>query len=516
MSDKDSRSKLILKNTLFMYARMLVMMLIALYTARVVLQTLGVDNYGIYNVVGGIVVFFTILNNGLASASSRYITAEVGAGTKKSGIKVFNVCLQAHLIIGLIIFILAETIGLWIVNRVLNIPENRMLAANVVYQISILTTFISIMYSPFNTSILAYEKMNVYAYFAILDAFNKLLIVYVLQVVNADKLVLYASLVFFASVITSSVNVAYCFKKFDICVIQRVRDRKLLKSIFSFTSWSLMGQACIVGTNQGVTFLINYFCGVAVNAAMGVSNQVVSLVNQFVTNFQMAFRPQIVKSYVNKDVEYLKLLILRSSKISGCLMLIFVVPLLLETSNILTLWLGEYPQYSIEFAQWTLVAVFFDNLSGPLWMLINSQTRIREYQLWTSVFYSMTFIIGWVVLLLGIFPPYYVVIVRLFVYLSLIAVRLKFAHKFLIQFNVFEWLNHVLLRETIVLLGAYVIGRLLIGLLNVPSIIEIIMVSVVVDTVVVVSSFYLILSKSEQDFITNFVRKKISSNGSNM
>jgi len=226
-----------------MYVRMLIMMLIALYTARVILQTLGVDDYGIYNVVGGIIVFFTILNNGLASASSRYITAEVGAGTKESGIKVFNVCLQAHAVIAFIIFLLAESVGLWIVNMVLKIPESRMLAANVVYQISIITAFINIIYSPFNTAILAYEKMNIYAYFAILDAFNKLLIVFILQVVDTDKLVLYAILVFIASTITSVVNIGYCFKKFEICVIRKVKDIVLLKSIFGFTSWSLIGQS---------------------------------------------------------------------------------------------------------------------------------------------------------------------------------------------------------------------------------------------------------------------------------
>lgn len=469
---------------MFMYVRMLIMMLIALYTARVILQTLGVDDYGIYNVVGGIIVFFTILNNGLASASSRYITAEVGAGTKESGIKVFNVCLQAHAVIAFIIFLLAESVGLWIVNMVLKIPESRMFAANVVYQISIITAFINIMYSPFNTAILAYEKMNIYAYFAILDAFNKLLIVFILQAVDTDKLVLYAILVFIASTITSVVNIGYCFNKFEICVIRKVKDIVLLKSIFGFTSWSLMGQACIVGTNQGVTFLINYFCGVAVNAAMGVSNQVVSVVNQFVTNFQMAFRPQIVKSYVNNEVEYLKSLILRSSKISGCLMLIFVVPLLLETSNVLTLWLGKYPQYSIEFAQWALVAVFFDNLSGPLWMLINSQTRIKEYQIWTSVFYSLTFIGGWIVLLLNVFPPYYVIIVRLCVFLTLIGVRLQFTRKFFTPFNISEWLHRVLVRETLVLVGAYIVGRLLINYLCVSPFAEILIVSFAVDTIV--------------------------------
>lgn len=509
MSDNNSRNKLILKNTMFMYVRMLIMMLIALYTARVILQTLGVDDYGIYNVVGGIIVFFTILNNGLASASSRYITAEVGAGTKESGIKVFNVCLQAHAVIAFIIFLLAESVGLWIVNMVLKIPESRMLAANVVYQISIITAFINIIYSPFNTAILAYEKMNIYAYFAILDAFNKLLIVFILQVVDTDKLVLYAILVFIASTITSVVNIGYCFKKFEICVIRKVKDIVLLKSIFGFTSWSLIGQACIVGTNQGVTFLINYFCGVAVNAAMGVSNQVVSVVNQFVTNFQMAFRPQIVKSYVNNEVEYLKSLILRSSKISGCLMLIFVVPLLLETSNVLTLWLGKYLQYSIEFAQWALVAVFFDNLSGPLWMLINSQTKIKEYQIWTSVFYSLTFIGGWIVLLLNVFPPYYVIIVRLCVFLTLIGVRLRFTRKFFIPFNISEWLHRVLVRETLVLAGAYIVGRLLINYLCVSPFAEILIVSVAVDTIVVVASFYFILSESERSFFINFIKNKI-------
>jgi len=272
---------------------------------------------------------------------------------------------------------------------------------------------------------------------------------------------------------------------------------------------NFIGQACIVGTNQGVTFLINYFCGVAVNAAMGVSNQVVSVVNQFVTNFQMAFRPQIVKSYVNNEVEYLKSLILRSSKISGCLMLIFVVPLLLETSNVLTLWLGKYPQYSIEFAQWALVAVFFDNLSGPLWMLINSQTKIKEYQIWTSVFYSLTFIGGWIVLLLNVFPPYYVIIVRLCVFLTLIGVRLRFTRKFFIPFNISEWLHRVLVRETLVLAGAYIVGRLLINYLCVSPFAEILIVSVAVDTIVVVASFYFILSESERSFFINFIKNKI-------
>lgn len=509
MLENNSRNKLMLKNTLFMYMRMLIMMLIALYTARVILQTLGVDDYGIYNVVGGIIVFFTILNNGLASASGRYITVEVGAGTKESGIKVFNVCLQAHAIIAFIILLLAESIGLWIVNMVLNIPESRMFAANVVYQVSIITAFINIMYSPFNMAILAYEKMNIYAYFAILDALNKLLIVYILQSVDTDKLILYSILVFLASAISLAVNVWYCFNKFDICVIRMVKDIVLLKSIFGFTSWSLMGQACIVGTNQGVTFLINYFCGVAVNAAMGVSNQVASVVNQFVFNFQMAFRSQIIKSYANKEVEYLKSLILRSSKISGCLMLILVVPLLLETSNVLTLWLGKFPQYSIEFAQWALVAVFFDNLSGPLWILINSQTRIKEYQIWSSVFHSMTFIGGWIVLLLNVFPPYYVIIVRLCVFITLIGVRLRFTRKFFTPFYILEWLHRVLVRETLVFAGAYFVGRLLINHLCVSSFTEILIVSFVVDTFVVLASFYFILSESERSFFINFIKNKI-------
>ena len=223
----------------------------------------------------------------------------------------------------------------------------------------------------------------------------------------------------------------------------------------------------------------------------------------------MAFRPQIVKSYVNNEVEYLKSLILRSSKISGCLMLIFVVPLLLETSNVLTLWLGKYPQYSIEFAQWALVAVFFDNLSGPLWMLINSQTKIKEYQIWTSVFYSLTFIGGWIVLLLNVFPPYYVIIVRLCVFLTLIGVRLRFTRKFFIPFNISEWLHRVLVRETLVLAGAYIVGRLLINYLCVSPFAEILIVSVAVDTIVVVASFYFILSESERSFFINFIKNKI-------
>ena len=190
-------------------------------------------------------------------------------------------------------------------------------------------------------------------------------------------------------------------------------------------------------------------------------------------------------------------------------MLIFVVPLLLETSNVLALWLGEYPQYSIEFAQWALVAVFFDNLSGPLWMVINSQTRIKEYQLWTSVFHSMTFIGAWIVLLLNIFPPYYVIIVRLCVFLILICVRLRFTHIFFNSFNISEWLYRVLFRETLVFAVAYAVGLLLTEKLRVSPLVEIIIVSVVVDMIVVIASFYFILSESERNFFINFIKNKL-------
>lgn len=509
MSDAQENNKRIAKNTIILYIRMVIMMLVSLYTSRIVLKTLGIDDFGIYQVVGGIIVLFSFLNNGLSAASNRFITAEISKGTVESGKKVFNVCLQSHLLIAMIIFIFAETIGLWLVNSVLNIPESRMFAANVIYQISIINSILSIVSSPFNTSLIAYEKMDIFAYFAVFDAIMKLTVAILICEISGDKLILYATFLLIAAIFHSLLNYIYCNKKFPICKLENAKDKTLLKSILTFTSWSILGQTCIVGTNQGVMMLINYFCGVAVNAAMGISNQVMTMVNQFVTNFQTAFRPQIIKSYTSNAFDYLQSLIIRSSKITVCLMLIFVVPILFELPHILSLWLGEYPTYSVEFAQWTLIALFFDNMSGPLWMTINAQTDIKKYQIWTSLFFSMNFILGWIVLLIGVFPPYSVIIIRLIVYLLLVCVRIYFTKKVFPDFSIRHWVVEVFIKSTTVFAVSSVIVFLFIENINLLVYQELISVVLVSEITVCSLCYMILLSSSERKFVNKILRNKV-------
>lgn len=443
-NSSSEKNRIILKNTLFMYGRMLVMLFISLFTARVVFNTLGVDDYGTYNLVAGIIVFFTFLNNGLGIATKRYITAEIAKGDERSISHVFYICILAHLIIASIILVLAETVGLWGVNYILNIPSGRMYAANWVYQLSVISAVLGIVQSPFGSVIVAYEKMNIYAYFTIFDAVAKLFIIYMVQTVGGDKLIIYAFLVFGVSIANMLLYRIYTYRTFPVCRLnERKRDKPLLKEIFSFMSWSLAGQAAVVGTNQGVSVLVNIYYNVAVNAAMGVSNSITNIINGFITNFQVAFNPQIVKSYVSKDFSYLQNLIVRSSKLSSFLVIIFLVPLMFEAGNVLKIWLGDYPEYSVEFCILTLLAIYFEAVSAPLWMTVYAQKDIKSYQIVISTVYSLNFFVGWLVLFLGA-APYSVITVRVIVFIALAGIRLYFTKKFFTQFDVKRWIEDVL------------------------------------------------------------------------
>ncbi len=443
-NSSSEKNRIILKNTLFMYGRMLVMLFISLFTARVVFNTLGVDDYGTYNLVAGIIVFFTFLNNGLGIATKRYITAEIAKGDERSISHVFYICILAHLIIASIILVLAETVGLWGVNYILNIPSGRMYAANWVYQLSVISAVLGIVQSPFGSVIVAYEKMNIYAYFTIFDAVAKLFIIYMVQAVGGDKLIIYAFLVFGVSIANMLLYRIYTYRTFPVCRLnERKRDKPLLKEIFSFMSWSLAGQAAVVGTNQGVSVLVNIYYNVAVNAAMGVSNSITNIINGFITNFQVAFNPQIVKSYVSKDFSYLQNLIVRSSKLSSFLVIIFLVPLMFEAGNVLKIWLGDYPEYSVEFCILTLLAIYFEAVSAPLWMTVYAQKDIKSYQIVISTVYSLNFFVGWLVLFLGA-APYSVITVRVIVFIALAGIRLYFTKKFFTQFDVKRWIEDVL------------------------------------------------------------------------
>ncbi len=446
-----NNNRQILQNTMFLYLRMLVVLIISLYTSRVVFNQLGISDYGIYNIVGSIIAFFVFINNGLAVASKRFITAEIGKGTQDTKQKVFNICLQSHILIACIVLLLAETIGLWGINFLLDIPKDRIFAGNIVYQFSIFAALIGILLSPFQSVIIAFEKMSVYAYFSILESFLKLVIIFLLQASSKDKLILYSFLLFLVSFCNFFIIVLYCYKNFLLCRFKKIRDNAMLNKIFSFTGWSLLGQATVVGANQGITVLINIFHGVTVNAAMGVCNSVMTIVNGFVGNFQIAFNPQIIKYYVNNEYENLQNLLIRSCKISTFLLIIFFVPIWFEADNLLSLWLGDYPLYSVEFCRWTLVGIFFEAISAPLWMTIYAQTDIKKYQLVISAIYSLSFWGSWILYYFFDFKPYSVIILRSIVIFMMLWIRLQYIKKIFQQFEVWNWLKNVLLRSLLVI-----------------------------------------------------------------
>lgn len=444
MAEATSNNKRIAKNTLYMYFRMIVVMIVSLFTTRIVFNALGVDNYGIYNVVGTIIVLFNFINSGLTTATRRYITAEIAQGNEDSQKNVFNLSLCAHGLIGLIILILAETIGLYLVNFTLNIPSERMFAANIVYQLSVLSALWGVFQAPFQAAITAFERMKIYAYLSIFEVILKLVFAYIVYITSGDKLVVYAILVFLQVFISTFLTRLYCVRHFKICRFKKPHNRALLKEMFGYMGWSLIGQFVVVLTSQGVSMLVNVFSSVAANAAIGISNQITGVVTQFTSNFQVAFQPQITKQYVTKEFESLNNLALRSSRFSSYLVLVFMVPIAFQIENFLGLWLGDYPEFATQFCIFTLLSVFIDAMSAPLWMIAMAENHIKKYQIIISIVYSFNFIGAWCVLKLG-FPPYSVIIVRCFVYFVAFFTRLFLIRERIPHFSISKWiLNNIL------------------------------------------------------------------------
>lgn len=383
----SSDNRRIAKNTLALYVRMGVTMLVSLFTSRVVLQTLGVEDFGIYNVVGGVVVLFSFLNAAMSSATQRFLNFELGRKDFAQVGRVFSMSMSVHFAIAGAVLLLAETLGLWFLNTQLNIPAERMAAANWVYQFSVASTLLGIMLVPYNATIIAYERMTFYAWASIATTFLRLGIVYLLVIGTADKLVLYAALVFAVGVLMQIVHVVYCRRAFPRTAVYRpFRDKKLFRELVSFSGWSLFGGVANMANSQGINMVMNIFCGVGVNAAMGIANQVNAAVYQFVGNFQTAFNPQIVKLYSSGEREAFIRLIFRASKFSYFLMLLLALPLMLNADFVLSVWLGNVPEYAADFARWTLVFLLADALAGPLWMSVQATGKIRNYQMIVSAF----------------------------------------------------------------------------------------------------------------------------------
>lgn len=376
-----SDNKRIAKNTMFLYFRMMLVMLVNLYTSRIVLQNLGVEDYGIYNVVGGIVTMFTFLNGSLGAATSRYITFELGRKNFQRLNHIFNVALIIHICIAVIIVLLAETIGLWFFYEKMTIPADRLDAALWVYQISIITCFVSLTQVPYNATIIAHENMKIYAWVGIGEVLGKLVIVYLLLVSPIDRLIFYALLLCILQVSIMLFYRIFCNRNYNESKIRLCGDKSLYKEMFGYAGSDLIGNISVLAQGQGLNILLNMFFGPVVNAARGIAYQVQGAVMQFSNNFMTAVKPQIIKLYAENKVDEMMKLVYKSSCFSYYLMWIITFPIFLESDYILTLWLGEYPDHTVNFLRLILILCLIQTLKTPRTTVFHATGHIK----WTNI-----------------------------------------------------------------------------------------------------------------------------------
>lgn len=366
---------------------------VTLYTSRIVLNTLGIDDYGIYSIVGGVVALFGFFNAAMSSATQRYLSFDIGQQDYKKLQKTFNTTFVIHIGIALLILLFANTIGLWYINNRLNVSQEKIITVNWVYQFSVLTSLIGVMQVPFNALIIARERMNVFAMISIVDVVLKLVIVYILLIVNYNKLIAYSILVFGVTFFVALAYRIYCYSNFQESKFKFFKDKQYYKELLVYSGWNLFGNIATVAKGHGINLVLNVFFGTVVNAAYGITMQVQNAVSVFVNNFQLAVNPQIVKSYSQGDLNRTHQLIFQSSKYSFFLMLIITLPILLNTEYILTLWLKTPPPYTVSFVQLCLVNVLIDCISGPLMIGAQATGKIKIYQIiiGTMIFLNLPF-----------------------------------------------------------------------------------------------------------------------------
>ncbi|WP_094385095.1 lipopolysaccharide biosynthesis protein [Prevotella sp. P2-180] len=422
-------NKIIAKNTIFLYVRMLLIMLVSLYTSRVVLDSLGIDDFGIYNIVGGIISLFAFINGPMIEATQRFLNFYMGRNDKEGVKNVFNASLVIHIIIALIIVFFAETIGLWFLHEKIVIPENRFFAACCVYHISIFSTVMMILSYPYNALIIAHEQMSIFAYISIFEALSKLLIAFLILSSPCDRLVYYALLIGIVHIIITLMYFIYCNKKYKETQISFVSvPNSLYKDMLGFTSWNFLGNIASVCLSQGTNILLNIFFGPAVNAAKGISVQVQNAVNQLSNNFQIAFKPQIIKSYSSNELKAMHSLIFRASKFSFFLTYLLALPIMYKTYWILSIWLKEVPCYTIAFVRYTMLFALIQSLATPLLTGSLATGRVKKIMLYIASFFIMVIPISYIALLFG-GEPTIVFLIQLFMYFVAHIIRIIIVSK---------------------------------------------------------------------------------------
>ena len=497
-------NKRIAKNTIFLYFRLAIVMIVNLYATRVVLDVLGVSDYGVYNVVCGFVAMFSFLNTSMANGIQRFYNFELGADGEVAITRVYNTALIIQVLLAIIILVLTETIGLWYLNTKMVISPDRILAANWIFQFSVISLIFVIIQIPYSAAILAYERMNYYAIVSVADALMKLVIVLILPHLKGDSLLIYGLLIMFISIFNFFLYWAYCHKNFKHLLFEKIFDKELFKSMMNFSGWNLFGSFAYILKGQGVNVLINAFFGTVVNAANGIATQVSSAIQTFSTNLVIAFKPQLTQSYAAGDYGRTERLMLSMSKISFVLMSVIAIPIIVEIDFVLHIWLkSDIPQHTSSFTILTIISIMVSILNAPVTQVIHATGRMRKYQIATSLVICSILPISWLSLKLG-YSATSVFVITIFIMVINQIVCLWVLHS-IFQFNVKEYVKTVILPCVIITIIPLSIDSYLCDVMS-STALRFIFITIG-NLLIIATLFYLTMSSSEKNTIKPYINK---------
>lgn len=508
MTDTSTNNKRLAKNTVVLYLRMMFTLVLQLYTSRLVLQALGVEDFGIYNVVGGVIAMLNFVNMSLSNADSRFIAVEIGSGNQSGVKKLFSCIMSIHWLFSAIILLFAETIGLWFIMHKLVIPEGRMTAAIWVYQSAVLSSIITIISSPYNGLIIAHEKMSAFAAVSIFDALAKFCVAIFLFYSPIDRLITYAILYVLILIIVRLIYTFYCKKNFEESSYNIKWDKHISTEVLSFAGWTLSGNVAVMGYTQGLNILLNIFFGAIVNAARGVSVQVQAAARMFFAGFQTAINPQIIKSYAQQDYERLHTLVFMSSRFSFYLMLFITIPLCLHTKYILELWLKEVPDYTTEFVRIMLIVGLVNTLQNPTMTAIHATGKIKNVQVVESSLLLSVVPVAYIFLKFLHISPVMVFVVYLVVEFFTQFVRVYMIYP-KIKLRMVDYLTQVMSPICFVSVISVIVCFAISTYVVVNSLWMLLLISIAYIMVTMIVIFILGLNKLEKQYIYRFINKKI-------
>ena len=505
--NNNYQNKRLAKNTLILYLRTIVTLAISLYTSRVVLEVLGVDDYGVYNIIGGFVSLFAIVSQTMVASTQRYITFELGKIDDNHSREVYSTALIIHIGIALFLLLLFETIGFWFLNFKLNIAPERMLAANWLFQFSVFTFLLNIIRSPYEALIIAHERMSTFAYVNIMEATLKLLILFIILQSNIDRLIQYGFYLFLISLLVFTIYFIYCSKKFVEVKFRFIREIKYYKGMLSFAGYNFVGASSAIIADHGVNIVLNLFFGVAVNAARGIAVQVSTAISKFVSDFTTALNPQITKSYASGDIEYTMNLVYKGSKFSFLLYLIFGLPILIQAPFVLELWLGKVPSYAVVFVRCTLIISLLNTFANPLTICAFATGNIKKLSLWLGTVRLFVVPMVYVAFKLEA-SPVYAYIICFCTDSILLLIRLNIVCR-LVGISKKTFVFQVLFRAFIVLVISFGTSILIDNIINIDhNVFKLVFELLLIMIVSVVTSVLLGLNMDERIFVYQMCKEK--------